>query len=411
MAFYKPLKAIAHFILKYFLVPLYKIYFTIKKWLIKIFSPAKNKIIYPLVGKQAIHIIILVITIAVITNNIGIRETRAEEFGQKTILASLVTDVHDVEIVEKALTETVKTTSYYKTTGAIALSETVQNGSLASDTEESEIITTEGLAALVKPSLASTTIGNRPREQVEYYIVQEGDTISTIAEKFNLTTNTLLWENKLGPRDYIKPGDKLTILPLSGISHQIKKGDTLEKVAQRYGVNIDVIIEYNQLADASAIEIDQILIIPDGEMPTPPKPKIQPPSTRYALFDVPDSAAISGTKLQWPTTSRKISQYYKWRHLAIDIAGDYTSPIYVAETGRVESVGWGRGYGNRIIVNHGNGMKTLYAHASKMFVASGDSVQRGQTIGMIGCTGWCTGPHVHFEVIINGKKTNPLNYL
>lgn len=412
MAFYKPLKAIAHFILKYFLVPLYKIYFTIKKWLIKIFSPAKNKIIYPLVGKPAIHIIILVITIAVVINNIGIRETRAEEFGQKTILASLVTDIYDVEIVEKALTKTIRTTTYYKTTGAIALSETVQSGSLASDARESEIMTTEGLAALVKPGLASTTIGNRPREQVEYYIVREGDTVSAIAEKFNLTTNTLLWENKLGPRDYIKPGDKLTILPLSGISHQIKKGDTLEKVAQRYSVNIDAIIEYNQLVDASAIEIDQILIIPNGEMPAPPKPKIQPSSIRYALFDIPASAAISGTKLQWPTTGRKISQYYKWRHLAIDISGNYSSPVYASDDGRVELAGSNqRGYGLQVVINHGNGIKTRYAHESKIFVKVGDSVKRGQTIGMIGCTGWCTGAHVHFEVIINGKKTNPLNYL
>ena len=274
----------------------------------------------------------------------------------------------------------------------------------------SEMCIRDSSAALVKPGLASTTIGDRPREKVVYYTVEPGDTVSTIAEKFNVSTNTLLWENKLGPRDYIKPGDKLTILPMSGVSHQVKKGDTIEKIATKYGADADTILEYNKLADASAIEVDQIIIIPGGTMPAPPKPKWQPTTSGLA-FIPPSAQASSGTKLQWPTTSHKINQYYKWRHLAIDIDGNYSSPVYAAESGRVEAVGWGRGYGNRVIINHGDGLKTLYAHESKIFVRVGDSVQRGQTIGMIGCTGWCTGPHVHFEVSVNGRKVNPLNYL
>jgi len=95
----------------------------------------------------------------------------------------------------------------------------------------------------------------------------------------------------------------------------------------------------------------------------------------------------------------------------VDIDGDYTSPIYAADTGRIEASGWSSGYGLRIVINHGNGIKTLYGHLSKTHANVGDSVNRGQTIGTMGCTGWCTGTHIHFEVIVSGRKLNPLNYL
>jgi len=411
-AIYKPFKGIAKFILKTLFVPMYKIYFAVKQWLKTIFSPAKNKILFPLVSKPAIHIIIIAIAIAVVVNNIGIRETKAEEFGQKTILASLVTDFEDIEIIEKAITTTTKNTSYYKTAGVLAVSDNPASGSGTLETRNNKLITTEGHPALVNPGLASTTAGNRPREGIIYYTVEGGDTVSTIAEKFDVTTNTLLWENELGPRDYIKPGDKLTILPFSGVSHQIKKGDTIEKIAKKYSVDANTVLEYNLLADASAIEIDQIILVPGGEEPAPPAPKPSSSSSRYALFDVPPSAALSGANLQWPTSGQKISQYYRWGHLAIDISGDYSSPVYASDNGRVELAGSNqRGYGLQVVINHGNGIKTRYAHESKIFVKVGDSVTRGQTIGMIGCTGWCSGPHVHYEVIVNGKKVNPLHYL
>lgn len=408
-AIIKPLRIIAIFIFRYFLVPMYQVYFVIKKWALKIFAPAKNKIIFPLLNKSTIHFVIIVIALATIVNNFVIKETKAEEFGSKTILGSMVTDIEDIEIVETALTENGKTTDYYQRLGLLSSSEAGVNPQ-AAQVGKDDIVTTESSAALVKPALASTTIGDRPRDQVIYYAVEGGDTVSTIAEKFKVTTNTILWENKLGPRDYIKPGDKLTILPQSGVSHQVKTGDTIDKIAKKYSVENNDILEYNQLVDASAIEKDQVLIIPEGVMPEAPKPRTT--STGSGLgYIPPSSSAYSGAKLLWPTTSRKINQYYKWRHLAIDIEGNYNSPVYAADNGRVEAVGWGRGYGNRIIVNHGNGLKTLYAHESKMFVRVGDSVSRGQTIGMVGCTGWCTGAHVHFEVFVNGSKVNPLTYL
>ena len=305
VAIIKPIKIIAIFVFRYFIIHLYRIYFIIKKWLGSIFAPAKNKVIYPLLNKSTIHIILAAIAVAVIANNFVIREIGAEEVGQKTILAAMITSPSDVEIVETALSEIYTTTDYYRETGVLAARIGSLNEMTTQNNEENEIMTTESSAALVKPGLASTTIGDRPREKVVYYTVEPGDTVSTIAEKFNVSTNTLLWENKLGPRDYIKPGDKLTILPMSGVSHQVKKGDTIEKIATKYGADADTILEYNKLADASAIEVDQIIIIPGGTMPAPPKPKWQPTTSGLA-FIPPSAQASSGTKLQWPTTSHKL---------------------------------------------------------------------------------------------------------
>jgi LysM repeat protein len=409
----RPLITVARFLFRHFLIHIYRLYLLVSKELNKIFAPAKNKIFYPLLNKSTIHVALIFIGLAVLVNNFVIHDTQAEEFGKNTILASVVSDAQDIEITEKAaLPAPSKPVNYYQIAGTLTLASASRNETASESGGENEIITTANSAALVNPGLSQTTIGNRPREAVAYYTVEGGDTISTIAEKFGISSNTILWENKLGPRDYIKPGEKLTILPMSGVSHQVQSGDTLDKIAKKYSVTTDEILQYNKLADASAIEKNQILVIPGGVMPEEPKPKPQASSSGFALFNIPPPASSSsGTKLQWPTTGHRISQYYRIGHPAIDITGNYSQPIYAADDGRAEAVGWGTGYGNRIILNHGNGIKTLYGHASKIFIKTGDYVKRGQTIGMIGCTGWCTGPHIHFEVIVNGAKPNPLSYL
>ena len=391
---------------------LYRLYFVAKQWMIKIFAPAKNKILFPLLNKSTIHVVIALIAITVVVNNLYIQETRAEEFGQRTILGTMVTGIQDIDIIETAIAQTNQVTTYYQSNGILSQSDYEQSGrNSGADYPTSNIVTSSSSAALLKPSLASTSIGDRPRDAVIFYTVEGGDTVSLIAEKFNVSTNTILWENKLGVRDYIKPGDQLTILPQSGTSHQVKSGETLAKIASKYKVESDDILEYNKLAAAEAIEVDQILIIPGGTI-DPPKPRTTSTSG-LASFSVPPSAAnTSGTNLLWPTTGRRISQYYKWRHAGIDIGGSYSSPVYASDDGRIELADSSqRGYGLQIIINHGNGIKTRYAHESKIFVRVGDFVQRGQTIGMIGCTGWCTGPHVHFEVIVGGRTVNPLSYL
>lgn len=406
----RPIRVIGRFLLRHVFIHAYSLYRTVKNRLDIVFAPAKNKIIYPLLNKSSIHAIIAFLAVAVIVNNFVIKETRAEEFGRDLLLGAMTTNIQDVEITETAIQDTYSTPDYFRITGTVT---PLNSGTpTAADTGTSALLASSG--ALVNPNLSSTTVGDRPRESVVYYTVEGGDTISVIAEKFGISTDTILWENRLGARDVIKPGNKLTILPISGVSHQVKKSETLEAIAKKYKADVNEIIEYNALVDATDIDIDQILIIPGGEVEPPKVPTITSPrGSSFAGGPIPPSSTQGGSsgKLLWPTTGHRVSQYFKWGHTGLDITGPYTAPTYAADDGRVEAVGWGSGYGNRIIINHGNGIKTLYAHHSKMFVSVGDSVSRGQTIGMIGCTGWCTGPHVHFEVIVNGVQVNPLSYL
>jgi LysM repeat protein len=416
--FGKPVIAISTFVFRHMLVPLYSTYRFLKLKFSVRFAPAKNKFIYPLLTRSTIHVLMGIIVVGVIANNVFIKQTRAEEFGQGTIMATITVNPEDVDITETAVASTQKTAKHYQAT-SLASEEGQAVAGIGDGTEggDTSAITSQAHNAVIKPDIASTTQGERPRENVEYYLVEGGDTVSTIAEKFGISTNTLLWENKLGPRDLIKPGDKLTILPASGVSHQVKKGDTVAKIATRYSVSSDAIIEYNKLANADDIEQNEILIIPGGQMPdevTPSVPKSTSTSGSSSIFNIPASSRVaSSARLLWPTPSRKINQYYKGRrHTGVDIDGTYSSPLYAADDGRVEFAASDRsGYGLHVIINHGGGVKTLYGHASKLFVKVGDSVKRGQTIAMMGCTGRCTGTHLHFEVRINGAIINPLSYL
>ncbi len=394
------------------MIPMYRIYLNIKKTTDKIFAPAKNKIIYPLLNKSTIHYVIILIAVAVIANNIAIKETKAEEFAQQTILGTMVTGFDELEITETKIIESNTSSDYFQISGLVNPLDAGNN----QISEADDIVTSENSAALINPGLATSggSIIGKFRDDVIYYTVEGGDTIGTIAEQFGISNNTILWENKLNTKSTIKPGQTLTILPQSGLSHQVGSGETLQEIADDYKADINKIIDFNQLADATDIDKDQILIIPGGtkEEPLPPAPTYTSGTSSYAYTNIPPSAAnTSGTNLLWPTTSHRISQYYKWGHLAIDIANKQGEPVYASDSGVVEKAGWGSGYGNLVIINHGNGIKTLYGHASKLFVNTGDYVTRGQTIMAIGCTGWCTGPHVHYEVIVNGSKQNPLSYL
>lgn len=408
MVLYKPLKYIFwKIIFQDIILKFYQFYILISQPIKEKLKISKNKLLYPFSIRYVIHGVIILMMILVTTDNIKAREIKIEEFGTKTILYSIVGDEKQ-EIVETAESVGLKNPSYEEKMGGVA---TTSKPEELTEVEELATVA-QGGSTVIKPNIPITTIGNRPRDKVEYYIVEEGDTVSTIAEKFGTSTNTVLWENKLSSTSLIKPGDKLTILPASGISHQVQSGDTLEKIAKKYEVTVDSITEYNKLASAEAIYKDQILIIPGGTMPKPPTPVITQPQSRLASFFIPSSAPpIPGSKLQWPTVGRRIAQYFHWRHHGIDISSPTNSAVYSADSGRVESGGWGQGYGNKIVVNHGGGKKTLYAHLNRILVQPGESVAKGQTIGLIGCTGWCTGYHLHFEVIINGQKVNPLSYL
>ena len=252
------------------------------------------------------------------------------------------------------------------------------------------------------------------------YTVQNGDTISGIARRFNLTASTILWENNLSVTSLIQPGDKLTILPTSGVSHNVTSGQTLGQIASLYGVTSEQIMASNGITNPNQLRIGSRLVIPGG------KQIAQGPSTRQIsnntsksltairnLIPGPSSSVIpAGNRMAWPTTGHNITQYFSWRHTGVDIANHIGTPIYAADNGTITTVGWNSGgYGNQIIVNHGGGKTTRYAHLSAFGVNIGQKVSKGQYIGAMGSTGRSTGPHLHFEVILNGRVVNPLNYV
>lgn len=272
----------------------------------------------------------------------------------------------------------------------------------------------QGGDAIRKPDLAATSKTQRPRENIIDYIVQAGDTVSTIASNFGISVNTILWENDLNAYSLIRPGNKLVILPISGVAHKVVRGDTLATISSKYGVDANIIMEANKLASAEFLSIGQKLIVPGGKktyyIPNQAS-GLSPVSLIKDLLKPQDLRSVASNKLAWPTVGARLTQYYSWRHHAIDIANKTGTPIYACDTGVVEVAGWGTGYGNQIVIDHGGGRKSRYAHLSKFYVKKGESVKKGEAIAAMGSTGRSTGPHLHFEYIINGIKYNPLNYL
>ena len=160
--------------------------------------------------------------------------------------------------------------------------------------------------------------------------------------------------------------------------------------------------------------IGEELIIPGGEKP---QPVYVPPVRKSALGSIgappPSIGAPAGSGYLWPTTVRRITQYFGLRHTGVDIAGPVGTPLYAAKAGIVtkSQCGWNGGYGCYVVVDHGSGVETLYGHASELLVTAGEDVSQGQTIALMGSTGRSTGPHVHFEVHLNRRLQNPLQYI
>lgn len=301
---------------------------------------------------------------------------------------------------------------------ALALASPETSESLGLLGREVDVAVTDA-TALADMSISLTTIAERPREGILTYTVQSGDTLSTIAEEFGIDLRTLLWANSLTDTSTIEGGDTLKILPVSGVVHKVVDGDTLSSIAQKYQASQSKIESFNNLTSASAIKIGQELIIPGGVRPAPkpaPSSSVQIASTDGGsafgnITQATGDTSASGS-FSWPSACSYISQPYGW-HTGIDIACPHGSSISAADGGTVISAGWEGGYGNAVVIDHGNGFKTRYAHLASggIHVQVGQAVSRGQRIGDEGSTGWSTGPHLHFEILLHGAFQNPLNYL
>jgi len=212
----------------------------------------------------------------------------------------------------------------------------------------------------------------------------------------------------------IKAGTVLHIPPVTGVIHTVKSGETIYSIAKRYNVSAQSIVDFpfNEFSndETFALAIGQQLIVPDGEMPAE---IISSPRSNLANQLTPNAGAVSATgNWIWPTQGT-ITQYYKAWHKGLDIANHGAPSILAADSGTVVVAGWldNTGYGNRVMIDHGNGYKTLYAHMSKIAVVVGQTVRRGDVIGQMGSTGRSTGTHLHFEVRTSVGNKDPLSIL
>lgn len=233
-------------------------------------------------------------------------------------------------------------------------------------------------------------------KEIIEYIVQDGDILSLISENFGISIETILWANDLTKNSVIRPGQKLIILPVSGVLHYVKKGDTLSEIAKTYKAETGEIIAFNELSNERDIYIGDILIIPNG---IKPKPVI----LEYALPQIPLASSYFICPIASPC---KITQGLHWDN-AIDFSnGNCGSPIYAAAGGQVLRVkyGWNMGAGNYLTILHPNGVVTMYGHLQSILVNQGDNVSQGQITALMGGkpgtpgAGNSTGCHLHFGV-------------
>lgn len=267
------------------------------------------------------------------------------------------------------------------------------------------------LAAATENPATQTLVSDKVRDRIIEYEVREGDTVSSIAEKFGVSQDTLIWENKLTKKTVLKPGQNLRILPVTGISYKVQKGETIYSIAKRTNAEPQAIVDFpfNTFVndETFALAVGQLLIIPDG---TPPE---EAPAPSAFARRTPDAGTVTASgDFVWPASGR-ISQGFTWYHRGIDIANRDGPEVLAADAGTVIIAGWpdGQGYGNRVIIDHGNGYQTLYAHLSQVYVVEGQTVRRGSSIGRMGSTGRSTGTHLHIEIRQDGVPINPLELL
>jgi murein DD-endopeptidase MepM/ murein hydrolase activator NlpD len=264
-----------------------------------------------------------------------------------------------------------------------------------------------------------TIIPKRASNKVTEYVVRRGDSAWSIAEDFGLKPETILWGNDQlnAAAGSLKAGDTLKILPVDGVLHTVQDGDTLETLQTLHGTPAQEIFEYFgnnfDLTQPAQLTKGQQLIIPNGIAPI-----------SWSEAQAPGAASGSGGRYSgevsnlgtgnfiWPVNGYDLTQEYWGGHPGLDLATAFRQPIFASDSGTVVFSGWDNtGYGNMVIIDHGNGFKTTYGHNEANLASVGQTVVKGQQIAESGNTGNSTGNHIDFRILLNGTFLNPLDYL
>lgn len=405
-------------------------FFLANKTLSNLNIPWKSRLIN-LGGKRSTLQIFLFIMVAfiMIPQSKLFGQTNLNIPGQNTLLYKLVgpgeEDLYLEDVQAETLSPGSATSSAWKVGSIVPQIINTPNQTPTTEQEFGGLIING--TALNKPIILTGIDFNQQtntndRSDTIIHIVQSGETISDLSKKYNISIETILWANNLTAKSKLKLNAELKILPVSGLVHKIVRGDNISKLAKLYNADKELIIKFNKLNEAGTdIKIGEELIIPNGKKPIPVvvKPAVPPKSSvnnaTNQLKSPLSSSKEESTKTGyiWPTAVKRISQYYSWRHTGLDIAGPVGTPIYATKSGKIikSQCGWNGGYGCYIIIDHGNGVQSLYGHNSQLFVSLGEQVEQGQNIALMGSTGRSTGPHLHFEIRVNGKRANGLQYV
>lgn len=236
------------------------------------------------------------------------------------------------------------------------------------------------------------------------YKVLRGDTIGGIAIKFGLTNiSTLISVNDIVNVRQLAAGQRLKIPSIDGIIYTVKNGDSLNSIASRYKIKLSDLLDVNEISSEILVKGQQLFL---------PGVGMDQSALKNAMGDIFKLPVAS--KFRWTSP-------YGWRidpianvrsfHTGVDMACPSGTPVLAAMSGKVITTGVSRVYGNYVIIDHGNGYQTLYAHLSKIIAVKGQWVSQGTRIGLVGSTGYSTGPHLHFTVYKKGQLINPMTVL
>jgi len=250
-------------------------------------------------------------------------------------------------------------------------------------------------------------------DRISLYTVRNNDTLEQIARMFGVTPNTILWANDLKKGTVLKPDQVLVILPISSIKYAVQKGDTLQSLAKKFNGDTHEIAQFNNLEEDEKLAVGSEIMIPDadGSLLASENKKVEDAAKKDAAKKQKTNSKVASIGVNGSRTDttgyfvRPVVGGIRTQGLhgnnGIDIAASHGTPILAAAGGQVlvsRSGGWGGGYGTYVVIKHPNGTQTLYGHMSQALVSTGQSVTKGQQIGKMGNTGQSSGVHLHFEV-------------